>query len=30
MGELVCVGLCVPEDGYCTLVDGGKVYEEHV
>ncbi len=26
----MCVGLCVAEDWYCALVDGGEVYEEHV
>ena len=24
------MSLCVAEDGYSALVDGGKVYEEHV
>ena len=26
----MCVGLCVAEDGDCSLVDGGEVDEEHV
>ncbi len=27
---MVCVGLCVSEDGDRSLVDGGEVDEEHV
>ena len=26
----MCVGLCVAEDWYSALVDGGEVYEEHM
>ena len=26
----MCLGLCVAEYGYGALVDGGKVYKEHV
>ncbi len=27
---MVCVGLCVSEDGYRFLADGGEVNEGHV